>query len=116
MGVRRLDFERPEMNLSDLSLRIANTNRAAARLPEPYGRRRLGGTRNMKVACDGGAVLARRLVCYIETGDVPSQPSAGKHARWPQFCESRPVQLAASHLVRAEATVSCRGRGGSALD
>jgi hypothetical protein len=25
VGVRRLDFERPEMNLSDLSLRIANT-------------------------------------------------------------------------------------------
>jgi hypothetical protein len=25
------------------------------------------------------------------------------------------VQLAASHLVRAEATVSCRGRGGSAV-
>jgi hypothetical protein len=26
-------------------------------------------------------VLARRLVCYIETGDVPSQPSAGNTHR-----------------------------------
>jgi hypothetical protein len=32
-----------------------------------------------------------------------------------RFCESRPVQLAASHLVRAEASVSCRGRGRSAV-
>jgi hypothetical protein len=30
-------------------------NRAAARHPEPYGRRRLGGTRHMPVGCDGGA-------------------------------------------------------------
>jgi hypothetical protein len=60
-------------------------------------------------------VLERRLGCYIETGDVPPQPSARKHAPWPQFCEPRPVQIAASHLVRAEATVSCRGRGGSAV-
>ena len=69
---------RQEMpNLSDLSLRIANTNRAAARLPEPYGRRRLGGARNVTVACDGGAgeqagVLHRdATVC------------AAKHAPWP---------------------------------
>jgi hypothetical protein len=60
-------------------------------------------------------VLARRLGCYIETGDTPPQPSAGIHAPWPQFCEPRPVQLAASHLVRAEAAVSCRGRGRSAV-
>ena len=54
VGVKRHDFERPEMNLSDLSLRIANTI-ALLRLPEPYARRRPGGTRNMTVACDGGA-------------------------------------------------------------
>jgi hypothetical protein len=51
---------------------------------------------------------------YIKTRDVTPQPSAGKHAPLPRFCESRPVQLAASHLVRAEATVRCRGRGRSA--
>jgi hypothetical protein len=33
-------------------------------------------------------VLARRLGCYVETGDAPPQPSAGKHAPWPRFCES----------------------------
>jgi hypothetical protein len=60
-------------------------------------------------------VLERRLGCYIETGDVPPQPSARKHEPWPQFCEPRPVQLAASHLVRAEACVGCRGRGRSAV-
>jgi hypothetical protein len=88
-------------------------NRAAARHTEPYGRRRQGGTRNMTVAFDGGAG-ARRLGCFIETKTCrPNQ--AGKHAPWPQFCEPRPVQLAASHLVRADATVSCRGCGGSAV-
>jgi hypothetical protein len=42
------------MNLSDLSLN-REPSRAAARHTEPYGLRRLDGTRNMTVACDWGA-------------------------------------------------------------
>ena len=48
----------------------------------------------MTVTCGGGA--GARAGVLQKTGDVPSKPSAGKHARWPQFCESRPVQLAAT--------------------
>jgi hypothetical protein len=101
------------MKSSDLSLRIANTIGLLRATQSPVGgadwvRRRICRLHAM-------GVLARRLGCYKETRGRPVQPSAGKHAPWPQFCESRPVQLAASHLVRAEATVGCKGHGRSAV-
>jgi hypothetical protein len=44
----------------------------------------------MTVACDGV------LGCYMKTGGRSAPSSAGKHAPWPQFCDSRPEQLAAT--------------------
>jgi hypothetical protein len=64
---------------------------------------------------------AGRPGLYIEMGGRPNR-AQGNTLHGLSFCESRPVQLAATgtspvhRLVRAEATVSCRGRGRSALD
>jgi hypothetical protein len=88
-------------------------NRAAVRLPEPCGRRRLVGARNMTVACDGGAGAQAGVRHRDRRRAAPTERR--NHAPWPRFFESRPVQLAASHLVRAEATAHCRGRGRSAV-
>ena len=61
-----------------------------------------------------GVVLAGSLGLHRD-GKRAALHAPPAHTRaWPLFCESQPVQVAASHLVRAEATVSCRGRGGSA--
>ena len=95
VGVRRHDFEQSEKR----------GRRAVASPTEPHGRRRVGGTRHMTVACDGGAG-AQAGVRQLRGEDAPSQPSAKKHAPWPQFCESRPVQRAARAVTRKiEATV-----------
>jgi hypothetical protein len=60
-------------------------------------------------------VLARRLGCYFETGESGRRAAPIEHAPWPQFCESRLMQLAAIHLpVRAEATVGCAEGAGVA--
>ena len=61
----------------------------------------------MTVAYDGGA--GAQPGGYIETGDVPLHTTPAHTRAWPQFSESMPVQLAASHLpvVRAEATGTC---------
>jgi hypothetical protein len=61
-------------------------NRAAARHTEPCGRRRLGGTRDMTVACDGGAG-AQAGIRHKGTKDVPPQPRGIETHTASWFCD-----------------------------
>jgi hypothetical protein len=91
--------------------------------PSRVKKLRLGGIDTVQVlyvtiACDGGpGAQAAWGRCYRfvhrdrrETCR-PNRAPGNTHRGLDRFCESRPVQLAASHLVRAEASVGCRGRG-----
>jgi hypothetical protein len=83
VGVRRHDFEQSEKR----------GRRAVASPTEPHGRRRVGGTRHMTVACDGGA--GAQAGVRHRDGRTPRPYRLRRtHAPRPQFCESRPVQRA----------------------
>ena len=56
--------------------------------PEPYGRRRLYGTRNVTVACDGGAGAQAGVL--LETGDVPPNRAPGYTHRGLSFASHGP--------------------------
>jgi hypothetical protein len=63
-------------------------------------------------------VLARRLECYVKTGGRPVDPNQATRTVASvlrvQACND-PCSSLLNRLVRAEASVSCKGRGRSAV-
>jgi hypothetical protein len=98
------------MNLSDLSLRIANTIGLLRASQEPNGRHRLVGKRNMTVSCDGGAGAQAGVLHKDGRTPRPSERRGNTHRglSFASTCND-PCSSLQHRLVRPEDTVRSAG-------